>query len=60
MLQDEKKHFPSGQPAQNSSTLSATLPVPKVSPIWTKEDIDSLKKGIVSDRVHQFKLAMSF
>ena len=60
MLQDEKKHFPSGPPAQNSSTVSAALPVPKVSPIWTKEDIDSLKKGIVSDGVHQFKLTTDF
>lgn len=47
MLHEEKKHFPSSsQPVNPTGNLSVAAS--KVSPVWTKEDISSLKKGIVS------------
>lgn len=47
MLQEEKKHFLISSSVTPANTPSANT-APKVSPIWTKEDIDLLKKGIVS------------
>lgn len=48
MLHEEKKHFHSNSQPVNSS---GTLPIAasKVSPLWTKDDVASLKKGIVSN-----------
>ena len=50
MLHDEKKHFPTPTVNGNNVTAvtSTTLATSKVSPMWTKDDIDSLRKGIVS------------
>lgn len=56
MLQDEKKHFPT--PALNGNNLTTVtntaLATSKVSPLWTMDDIDSLRKGIVSSSLHGF------
>ena len=49
MLQEEKKHFPSGSAVPNpSAVVSAPVSISKVSPIWTGDDVNSLQKGIVS------------
>lgn len=44
MIHEEKKHFPLPAGAQ----LPAPINLPKVSPMWSKEDVESLRKGIVS------------
>ncbi len=49
MLHEEKKHFASNTTVANApSTATSAVAVAKVSPIWTKDDIESLRKGIVS------------
>ena len=57
MLHDEKKHFPT--PNINGNNLAAVtsngIATSKVSPMWTMDDIDSLRKGIVSPPMHDFQ-----
>lgn len=49
MLHEEKKHFSSSNTVVNATPTTTSSLVPsKVSPIWTKDDIASLRKGIVS------------
>ncbi|KZS04394.1 Uncharacterized protein APZ42_032694 [Daphnia magna] len=47
MLHEEKKHFSSSNTVVNApSTTTSAIVASKVSPIWTKDDIASLRKGI--------------
>lgn len=49
MLHEEKKHFSNSLPMANPpSTTTSAVVASKVSPIWTKDDVASLRKGIVS------------
>ena len=48
MLHEEKKHFATNTGGNNPPTAPSVVAVAKVSPIWTKDDIESLRKGIVS------------
>jgi len=49
MLHEEKKHFSNSLPMANPpSTATSAVVASKVSPIWTKDDVASLRKGIVS------------
>lgn len=45
MLHEERKHFPS--PASGVQPQTVNHNQPKVSSLWTKEDVESLRKGIV-------------
>ena len=50
MLHEEKKHFSNILPVANPPpTTTSAVVASKVSPIWTKDDIASLRKGIVRD-----------
>lgn len=52
MLHEEKKHFATNTTVANvPSTATSAVAVATVSPIWTKDDIESLRKGIVSQIV---------
>ena len=48
MLHEEKKHFPGGASAVAVLNAAPSLSVPKVSPLWSKDDIELLVNGIVS------------
>ncbi|XP_046438760.1 histone H2A deubiquitinase MYSM1-like [Daphnia pulex] len=47
MLHEEKKHFSNSLPMANPpSTTTSAVVASKVSPMWTKDDVASLRKGI--------------
>lgn len=48
MIHEEKKHFTTTTVASIPPVATPAVAVSKVSPIWTKDDLDSLRKGIVS------------
>ena len=54
MLHDEKKHFPSGVSTAAVLSTTSAIPVSKVSPLWTEDDIELLSKGIV--RISRLKM----
>lgn len=48
MIHEEKKHFTTTSSVVNiPPVVTPTVAVSKVSPIWTKDDLESLRKGIV-------------
>lgn len=48
MIHEEKKHFTTTATVTNLlPTVTPAVAVSKVSPMWTKDDVDSLRKGIV-------------